>query len=276
MTIETRLQKLFHSNATKRTLTGLVLGTIVSLLFFHLPPFYTSICIGFTGLYIAVAELPHLAHPRSLLYWALLIFYLTPGFSCMMLMNESYFFRQLLFIFVILVVKHDTAAYLTGKFFGVTPLAPTISPKKTWEGCLGALALMIITGMFIFTHLNVLAGRVHAQSGLFTKKMFSSFPWHTVVFAAYALAFCVSTLSIVGDLFESYLKRRVGLKDSGTILPGHGGVLDRIDSLLFVVPVLYPAIAIIIYFNISEHVTLYQLLFEDFWKIGLLNRLFIP
>jgi phosphatidate cytidylyltransferase len=275
MTVEERIRNVFHSNTSKRALTAAVLGFIVFLLFSYLPPFYTTIFISIIGLYSALVELPRLASHQTFLYWMLLIFYLSPGIICMILMNESYFFRQLLFIFLVLTITHDTAAYLTGKFFGATPIAPTVSPRKTWEGCLGAFALMIVTSFLIFTHLNFLAGRVYAQSGIFTKKMFTSLPWQAVIIAAYVLAFLVSLLSVTGDLFESYLKRRVGLKDSGTILPGHGGVLDRIDSLLFVVPVMYSAIAVIIYFTISEHVTVYQLLFEDFWKIGLLNRLFI-
>jgi phosphatidate cytidylyltransferase len=115
------------------------------------------------------------------------------------------------------IVVSDTAQYYTGRAFGRRPLAPTISPRKTVEGGLGgvliATAFMAIAMTFLFPSTPVL---VRVLLGL------------VVVF-----------LGITGDLFESRLKRLAGMKDSSHLIPGHGGVLDRIDALLFASPVFY-------------------------------------
>ena len=107
----------------------------------------------------------------------------------------------------------DIAAYFAGRAFGRHRLAPHISPGKTWEGAaagvVGALAYAIICGTFL--------------KGL---------PWMVYL----AVAALLAVISVVGDLFESAVKRRAGVKDSGALLPGHGGLLDRIDSALAVLP----------------------------------------
>lgn len=105
----------------------------------------------------------------------------------------------------------DSAAYFSGKRFGRYKLAPAISPGKTWEGVAGAWL-----GVTLF------------WAGLHWVYGFNA--WLLVIF------WIILILSIFGDLFESLLKRRVGLKDSGNLLPGHGGILDRIDGLLPVLP----------------------------------------
>lgn len=109
----------------------------------------------------------------------------------------------------------DIAAYFSGKAFGRHKLAPTVSPGKTWEGAIGAGIAVVIYG-FVMRHFLEL-GAV------------------SVVVWGAALVL-VTAVSILGDLFESLLKRQAGLKDSSAILPGHGGVLDRIDSLTSTLP----------------------------------------
>lgn len=121
----------------------------------------------------------------------------------------------LLLLFTIVV--SDSAQYYTGRLLGRRPLAPAISPKKTIEGALG--------GLVIGTAFVVFAGRV-------------VFPFaRTPQLAALGLA--LVAFGIAGDLFESRLKRTAGIKDSSTLIPGHGGILDRIDALLFAIPVYY-------------------------------------
>ena len=110
----------------------------------------------------------------------------------------------------------DIAAYFTGRTFGRRKLAPSISPGKTWEGAVGAAVAVLLFGF------GVLAGRGAGLEG------------GAPVIAGVLLAW--TAVSIVGDLFESLLKRQAGLKDSGNILPGHGGILDRIDSLTSTLP----------------------------------------
>ncbi len=112
----------------------------------------------------------------------------------------------------------DTAAYFSGRKFGRHKLAPAISPGKTWEGVAGAFLGVTLYGM---------AWGMWDSSSL----PFSSGLWRGVL-----LLWLLTLFSILGDLFESWMKRVAGLKDSGRILPGHGGVLDRIDALTAAMP----------------------------------------
>lgn len=110
----------------------------------------------------------------------------------------------------------DTIAYLVGKKMGKTKLAPRLSPGKTIEGAAGGL-------------LGSLLGAV------LTNTLLPAAPWYV----AAGLGLMVGTFGILGDLFESSLKRTAGIKDTGGIIPGHGGVLDRFDSMLFAAPVTF-------------------------------------
>ena len=121
------------------------------------------------------------------------------------------------FLLMLTVMVSDTAQYYTGRAFGRRPLAPRISPKKTLEGAAGG---------FVFgTLLFVVVGKWWLPQ--------LSAPIRALVGVA------IVALGIAGDLFESLLKRRAGVKDSSALIPGHGGVLDRIDALLFAAPVYY-------------------------------------
>lgn len=112
----------------------------------------------------------------------------------------------------------DTAAYFTGRKFGKRKLAPSISPGKSWEGVWGALLAVVAYAVLLDQlHLPVLVG--------------------VPLWLLWALLWALTAVSIVGDLLESLYKRQIGIKDSSQLLPGHGGVLDRIDSLLAIVPV---------------------------------------
>lgn len=118
---------------------------------------------------------------------------------------------KLLLVVMMVVWIADSAAYFAGRKFGKTKLAPAISPGKSWEGVLGGVACVALFGAGI--------------------AWFGGASWWIL------LAFAALTgLSIVGDLFESWMKRVAGVKDSGSILPGHGGVLDRIDGLTPTLP----------------------------------------
>lgn len=123
----------------------------------------------------------------------------------------------LLFVLAIAWVA-DVAAYFAGRRFGQRKLAPTISPGKSWEGVIGAMLAV-----------TVYAALLHHYNA----PIFGAFPLLVLLPAVWAL----TGVSVMGDLFESLLKRQVGFKDSSNLLPGHGGVLDRIDSLLALIPV---------------------------------------
>ncbi len=118
----------------------------------------------------------------------------------------------------------DIAAYFAGRQWGRRRLAPAISPGKTWAGVGGAVAAVLAAAVLA----ALVAPGVPALSNLLLQRL--------PAVAALAVLAALVALSIVGDLFESLLKRQVGAKDSGRLLPGHGGVLDRIDALLAVLP----------------------------------------
>jgi phosphatidate cytidylyltransferase len=125
--------------------------------------------------------------------------------------------REAVLLLMLTIVVSDSAQYYTGRAFGRRPLAPSISPKKTREGAVG--------GLIFGTAAMVLGGL----------RVFPAAPLAILVLSAAT----VVVLGIVGDLFESLLKRSAGVKDSSALIPGHGGVLDRIDSWLFAGPVYY-------------------------------------
>ncbi|HKE93379.1 MAG TPA: phosphatidate cytidylyltransferase [Povalibacter sp.] len=136
---------------------------------------------------------------------------LVPAWLALVRLHEKA--PQLMLFLLLLVVAADVGAYFGGRRFGRHKLAPRVSPGKTWEGVCGGLiaaALMAAIGVFWF--------RVSAPSFM-------------------AVCAVVVLASIVGDLTESLFKRHAGLKDSGSLLPGHGGVLDRVDSVTAAAPV---------------------------------------
>ncbi|MBQ1928313.1 MAG: CDP-archaeol synthase, partial [Clostridia bacterium] len=118
----------------------------------------------------------------------------------------------------------DIGAYFAGTFFGKNKMAPGISPKKTWEGAIGGVASNIVLCLFV---------------GLIWKIFFLSTAEHIqwLLLALYALISAVG--SMFGDLVFSVIKRKCNIKDYGNIIPGHGGVLDRFDSVILTAPILY-------------------------------------
>jgi phosphatidate cytidylyltransferase len=122
--------------------------------------------------------------------------------------------------YAVLVVVYDTAAYATGATLGRHPIAPQVSPNKSWEGAIGASVACLAAGAFLLPLWE---------------------PWTLASGLVLAGATCV--VAPLGDLSESMLKRDLAVKDMGSILPGHGGVLDRVDALLFMAPVLYYVLA---------------------------------
>jgi phosphatidate cytidylyltransferase len=125
--------------------------------------------------------------------------------------------REAVLLMLFTIVISDSAQYYTGRMFGRRPLAPAISPKKTIEGAIGGIvigtAFVAFAGQFVFP---------------FTRT------WQLAVLGAVLVV-----LGIAGDLFESRLKRTAGVKDSSALIPGHGGILDRVDALLFATPAFY-------------------------------------
>lgn len=133
-----------------------------------------------------------------------------------MMLFSTLYFKIVIFIFV-LVWSNDVGAYLVGSLFGKRKLFERISPKKSWEGFFGGVIFTIIIGF--------------AFNEVFTLQ------WDSL--KVFVVSFVASIAAVYGDLFESMIKRSLKIKDSGSIIPGHGGFLDRFDAIYFAVPVCY-------------------------------------
>jgi phosphatidate cytidylyltransferase len=148
----------------------------------------------------------------STAFFGLMYLGLLAGFCALMLAPHDGDRRVTCYIAT--VVASDVGGYAAGVLFGKHPMAPKISPKKSWEGLAGSAAMCMLVGYILMTTL------LHAAW------------WNGVLFGL-----AMVTIATLGDLFESMIKRDIGIKDMGTILPGHGGILDRLDSLLPAAPV---------------------------------------
>ena len=149
------------------------------------------------------------------------VIYIAVPFSLLVLVgfpifNLTSYCPHLILGLFILFWSSDTGAYLIGITFGKHPLFPRISPKKSWEGLIGGMILTIIIAIILSNYINE----------------FQLTDWIII-------AIIVSLFGVWGDLTESMLKRSFNLKDSGNILPGHGGVLDRFDAVIFAVPIVF-------------------------------------
>ncbi len=147
----------------------------------------------------------------------------------------------LLLFLMVCVWSGDTAALYVGRAFGKHKLAPRLSPGKTWEGSVASIVGSILIAALVVYVSDTLSARgntiLHISEPL----------WQTLVLAA-----IVNIAAQLGDLLESAIKRGAGVKDSGTILPGHGGILDRIDALLLAAPILWFALLLKDYFGLGR------------------------
>jgi len=188
---------------------------------------------GITGLAVATAiALPSLLalllpkgpehFIRNASAYALTLIYIPflAGFLILLARPENGFERMM--TFVVLIACNDTFAYFTGLAFGKHAMAPKISPRKTWEGFIGSIVFTTVAGAFAFHYILDAQMWLGAVAGLF-----------------------VVITGTAGDLIESAIKRDLAIKDMGDLLPGHGGVLDRIDSILYAAPALWLALEVV-------------------------------
>lgn len=197
-------------NFTVRTLSALVLAPPVLAAVYFGRPWFDFLVAGAAGLMLWEWErLVRTAGNR--LTWLVggLLYVLAPSVALLLLRDDPETGRALVFWLLAVVWATDIGAYLFGRLIGGPKLAPSISPKKTWAGLLG--------GMFC-------AGLAGVGTAL-------AMEMQALVQPAVVSAL-VGGLSQGGDLFESWVKRRFGAKDSGNLIPGHGGLLDRVDGLL--------------------------------------------
>jgi phosphatidate cytidylyltransferase len=167
--------------------------------------------------------LPQLGTPANTL---LSLVYGFAVVGCFASIVELYSYSPLFLLSVLATVwVADIGAYFAGKAFGKRKLAPSISPGKSWEGAIGGcIAVLVLSSASVF------GGDVFERT--FAVRVQHAYGWPVLLLVLVVIA----AASVVGDLFESQLKRRAGMKDSSNLLPGHGGVLDRIDALIPVLP----------------------------------------
>jgi len=158
--------------------------------------------------------------------------------ACVVQLREQWQGAMMLLYLLLLVWAGDIFAYFIGKPFGRHRMSPRISPHKTWEGSLASVAASVIVGVLLFQGAVPLSsqllrvGLIERKDGVFSASQFS-------LAQVIVISIVLNVAAQLGDLVESLVKRGAGVKDSGAILPGHGGMLDRIDALLFAGPVLW-------------------------------------
>lgn len=197
----------------KRCITaGALLISFIAL--YSLPPIVLStIFMGILGVIIATEW------PKFHLWWLTPLY---PAFPFMTLIWLNHYpDRWIVLLLLVAVFGHDTGAYLGGSLWGKHLLAPTISPKKSWEGFFSGLLCSLALSAGLLWVLGC-----------------------STIISALPILVLLNICAVLGDLFESALKRRAHIKDSGFLLPGHGGFLDRFDSVLLAAP----ALTIILYF----------------------------
>ena len=158
--------------------------------------------------------------------------YITLPITLATLLKDCY--PSILLTAVIAIWANDTGAYIVGSKIGKNRLFPSLSPKKSWEGFFGGMLFSVISTTLLAYFLDVF--------------MFD------VITRGIILGIVISIFATWGDLFESMLKRNAGVKDSGSLIPGHGGILDRIDSMLFVIPITTLLVYFSLYFTLLSEI----------------------
>ncbi|MDR2907288.1 MAG: phosphatidate cytidylyltransferase [Bacteroidales bacterium] len=216
-----------RSNFVLRTFTGAIFVMVILASMLN----FWSFCAVMTVLMVlSVYEYQQLIRQNNHRFnhssWIYL--YISVPFACLVFMHSiDPMFPLAVFTFVWV---HDTFSYLSGMAFGKTKLCERISPKKTWEGFFGGFTASILTGL-AFCYFTT--GQLALSETLI---------W-------IGMAIVVIVAGTIGDLLESAFKRRLQVKDSGTLLPGHGGFLDRLDSVLLAAPVALIYLLLVSYFS---------------------------
>lgn len=195
------------SELFKRALTSIpLIGGLIALAY---SPFWLFIgCIALILALMLILEWPRFFSPSSIYFWVIMPFYPLLPFIALTALHYSYGPIIIVFLFGLAGI-HDTGSYIAGKLWGTYKIFPAISPGKTAEGCIGGFLATLMWVSILFK---------------------STSSWTLTI----AWAFIFTLTALTGDLFESALKRAAGIKHSGNLLPGHGGLFDRFDSLMFV------------------------------------------
>lgn len=212
-----------HTSATEKALHPFLLLTmalpLLASLFGRLPIVSAALALALCCLiFLTLRAYGRLSDPFAVLSRAIFgTLYIGFGAAHLPLLFQLPDGNRWVILLTLVIIASDAGAYYTGSNFGRRKLCPAISPNKTVEGLLGGLALAVVVAA-------VAAPLLLPATGLLP---------------AAAIGLFLAGIGAAGDLVESVLKRTMGVKDSGTLLPGHGGILDRADSLLLAAPVLY-------------------------------------
>ena len=218
----------------KRVITGLMLGLFVLFfVFFTSDSVFTTILAGILG--YSLFELFKIKARRSIFVWMIFVMIFINLSLIYPIVNSSG--RSFFFTALLISVFTDIFALIFGKVLGKRFIYPSISPNKTLEGTL--LGLMIPSFLFIFSgylfiEFEILGSEVFSES-LVISQLIDSFGY----LISFFIILISSLASISGDLLASKAKRLMGIKDFGNLLPGHGGVLDRIDSHIICIPIFF-------------------------------------
>lgn len=213
------------STLTKRILSALVLGPIaIAAAWFGGWAFYALMAVVFG---IAIQEWSRLSIRNGRMNWGLFaagVAYVGLACFCAVWLRDHENWGFYLILYVLLAVwACDIGAYTAGRLIGGPKMAPKISPNKTWSGLIGGCIASVVVVMSYDAWLGTRTGSPVIE--------------HFSYFFQFLLGLLLAVVGQLGDLLESSLKREAGVKDSGNIIPGHGGVLDRIDALLITIPI---------------------------------------
>jgi phosphatidate cytidylyltransferase len=195
----------------KRFITGSIIGAVFWYVFFYLPPVAFSFLLFSILCMILLFEWKNLFKLNDFWFWFIMPWYPILPFGLLIYMNNHGCFRNLIYYMFVIVFAFDGTAYMVGSLLGAHKIIPKISPGKTVEGFIGGLIGALVAFWFAIS----------------ADKICLSWPFMIV------LVLITCFLAFMGDIFESFLKRQANIKDSGRILPGHGGFLDRFDAVIF-------------------------------------------
>lgn len=165
---------------------------------------------------LVIQQDPRFPIPGDSMFFAIPFYVGAPMMYALALRGADQGFEWML-LTLLTVFATDTAAFFGGRRFGKTPLAPNVSPNKTREGAIIGMFAAVITCVVAATYLKI-----------------DAIMWETLILGA-----IIGLFAQLGDLVESRMKRKAGVKDSGFLIPGHGGILDRLDSIVFTMPAVY-------------------------------------
>ena len=213
------MKNILKNENFKRFFSGTILGFCFFGAYLHSAILFSFILLAIM-LIILFFEWPLLFTAKGFKFWLISFFYPCLPILTLIYLNLTYRSYDILFPLYPFIVSWvgDTGAYMVGKLFGKNKICPKISPGKSWEGLLGGFF-----GILIFNIIYL--------PGI---KVFPFVAYINGFIPILLLAFLITIVAFLGDIFVSYLKRKSGLKDSGNLLPGHGGLLDRFDSVFFV------------------------------------------